>query len=100
MMDASTDCTGDCAARSTACTAARFRAARAYASDKANPTTPMAAATTIASANPSAVACAAEAPPAAAPACPDDMMPIYNDGPMHAAICTNVVMSATPNGFC
>ena len=23
-------------------------------------------------------------------------MPIYNDGPMHAAICTNVVMSATP----
>ena len=27
------------------------------------------------------------------------MMPVYNDGPTHPAICTNVVISATPNGF-
>ena len=44
-------------------------------------------------------ALALDAPRASAEPWPDDMMPVYNDGPTHPAICTNVVISATPNGF-
>ena len=40
-----------------------------------------------------------EAPAASALAWPVDRMPVYSEGPMQAAICTNVVEIATPNGF-
>ena len=48
---------------------------------------------------PCAVASAASAPAARAPAWAVDMMPVYSEGPIQAAICTNVVEMATPNGF-
>ena len=53
----------------------------------------------MASAKPCAVASAALAPAASALAWPVDRMPVYSEGPMQAAICTNVVEIATPNGF-
>ena len=59
----------------------------------------MHAATTMAIEKPCAVASAASAPAARAPAWAVDMMPVYSEGPIQAAICTNVVEMATPNGF-
>ena len=81
-------------------TAERRRAARAYTNAAAKPTKTMQAATVMAEAKPLAQAYPAWSPAASEPAWTELMTPVNRAGPTQAAICTNVVISATPKGFC